>query len=102
MAEGVFYKLRNRAIWNESHKLLWQPQRGPDNKIYALFDLRQDPGEMRDLLGSEHRSESTQRIFSTLMQAARVAIPEIEVPRKESITLDAKREERLRALGYLD
>ena len=50
MAEGVFYKLRNRAIRDESHKLLWQPQRGPDHKTYALFDLRRDPGEMRDLL----------------------------------------------------
>ena len=102
VAEGVLSKLQNRAIRNESHKLLWQPQRGPDNKIYALFDLRRDPGEMRDLLGSKPRSESTQRIVSTLMRAARVAVPEIEAPRKESITLDAKREERLRALGYLD
>ena len=91
-----------RAVWNESHKLLWQPQRGPDGKLYALFDLRRDPGETRDLLSPGRRAEGTERIFSTLMRAARVVVPAIEVGARESIPLDAELEERLRALGYLE
>jgi hypothetical protein len=102
VAEGVFYKLRNRAIRNESHKLLWQPERGPDHKTYALFDLRRDPGELHDLLGPGRPPESTQRIFSTLLRAARVTVPEIEAPRQESVPLDAEQQKRLRALGYLE
>ncbi len=102
VAEGVIYKLENRAIRDASHKLLWQPQRGPEGKLYALFDLVADPGETGDLLGAEHRTARSEEIFRALLAALRTAVPPYATPDGGSIPLDPETQQRLRDLGYLE
>jgi arylsulfatase len=102
VTEGVAHKPGNRAIRDGVHKLLWQPQPGPDGKGHALFDYREDPRELRDLLAVAERTTETEEVLGRLSRALREAIPEFATPEAGSEALSLQEIERLRSLGYLD
>ena len=102
VTEGVAFRPANRAIRDGVHKLLWQPQPGPDGKGHALFDYREDPRESRDLLAVAERTTETEEALDRLSSALRAAIPEFATPEAGSEELSPQEIERLRSLGYLD
>lgn len=83
------------AVEDEDHKLLWWPEKDPQEML--LFDTKADPGEQEDIFQSgEAESE---RILD-------VARGEYESPRNAwdseavEVELDEMRLNQLRALGY--
>ncbi|MBI3447320.1 MAG: sulfatase [Acidobacteria bacterium] len=101
VSEAVMFKPKNRAIRDRSYKLLWQPQRGPDGRGDAMFDMTTDPGELRDLLDPAYRTEASSRIFERLSKAIAGAVPPFTPPEKVTVPLDPELERRLRSLGYI-
>ncbi len=99
--EGVMFKPENRAIRSRTHKLLLQPQEGPDSTRDALFDLAGDPSETRNLLGTQPRSPEIEAIHAALLEAAGRMVRPFERPPRESTEIDPELLERLRALGYV-
>jgi arylsulfatase A-like enzyme len=64
---------------------------------FALFDLRADPGERRDLVERNQQiASSLSRTLDALAEARPRPTPE------PTVVVDLATEERLRALGYLD
>ena len=102
VTEGVMHKPSNRAIRDDTYKLLWQPQRGYDDKGHALFNIEDDPGETRDLLSPERLTGSTRPIFERLARAVRRAVPPFEGPEREQRPIDPELLERLRSIGYVN
>jgi choline-sulfatase len=104
VSEGVMFKPRHRTIRNRNYKLMWEPDGSPaePNREYALYDLREDPLERRNLAAPQFTTAETRRILETLTARLREAVPEFEPPRPEYAPVDPAVKERLRALGYVD
>ncbi len=99
--EGVMHRPGNRAIRSGTHKLILQPEEGPDGSRDALFDLLADPGETRDLLAGDSLGPEVEAIRAALLRAAGEAVRPFERPSKESTAIDTELERRLRSLGYI-
>lgn len=101
VSEGVMERPQNRALRLGDHKLLWQPQPGPDGVAHALFDIAADPGETRNLLESGDGDSRIDALFRDLAARVGSAVPPHNAAADDSLELDAERLERLRSLGYL-
>ena len=77
VTEGVMFKPRNRTVRNRSYKLFWEPD-GPTVHgagQHSLYNIREDPGETRDLLSPEHWSSEHERIGSLLASRLQTTVP---------------------------
>jgi len=101
ITEGVGNKPFNRAIRTNVHKLIWQPQDGPDGKQHVLFNIQTDPEEKLDLLTKEHYTTDTQDIVKSLLQLGRDAVPEFARSPTQLAPVDQDTLRRLRSLGYV-
>lgn len=101
VTEGVMSKPHHRAVRDEAHVVLFEPEGGPDGKTMALFDLRSDPGEQRDLLAGGRGTAGDRAIVRSLLRRAREAVPPFAAPDRTLAPLDPEIEKRLRSLGYL-
>jgi len=102
VTEGVIEKPQNRAIQYGSYKLLWQPELGADGKAFALFNLKDDPLEQRDLLDPESQFENGQQIVSAMLQEGRNIVSEFDTPEQKSVPMHPDSIRRLKSLGYLE
>lgn len=69
--------------------------------LRELYDLRSDPGELRNLIESENENEHAERLAAHL-RAWSHQVPQRRVPdREEPLALDPQTKQELRALGYL-
>ena len=75
---------------------------GSPKSRYALYDLRTDPGETRNLLTPEHRTAETPRVFAALSRALEEAVPPVEGPEIRLVPIEPAIEKRLENLGYLE
>jgi arylsulfatase A-like enzyme len=104
VTEGVMFKPRNRTIRNATYKLFFEPD-GPHprrGRFYGLYNVEQDPGEMRDLLSPENTTPKHKRIAEELAREMRESVPHFERPRAVFAPVDPELERRLRDLGYLE
>jgi arylsulfatase A-like enzyme len=101
VSEGVMHKPAHRCLRTETYKLLWQPQGGPDGKLHALFDVRADPGETRDLL-ADAADPAVRRTFDTLASELSSLVPSFRPAGPPTAPLDPAQIERLQSLGYLN
>ena len=101
VSEGVMSQPLHRAVRDDAHLLVFEPQGGPDGKTLALFDLKADPGERRDLLDPQRQSPSERPIVRSLISRRRAAVPPFAAPGRLIVPLDPEIERRLRSLGYL-
>ncbi|HEV8581913.1 MAG TPA: sulfatase [Thermoanaerobaculia bacterium] len=90
IAESPAYGPDSKAVIWKGRKLIVRSQGGD-----FLFDLRDDPGERRNLLGTPPHLAAGLRAILTRELAG------VHGPRAEPLTLDEKTKRELRALGYL-
>ncbi|MFT5052444.1 MAG: choline-sulfatase [Chlamydiales bacterium] len=102
VTEGVSTKPFNRAVRTRNYKLLWQPQGGPDGKEHALFNIREDPLETRDLLSQELLNAEAEQIVRELVDASRDVVPRYERSPTLFVPVGDDVLNRLRSLGYMD
>jgi arylsulfatase len=112
IVEGVHGNPSHRAVVGDRYKLIYEPNGrvGPgfvrdaeQGKAHpwALYDLREDPGETHDLLAGESPApelEATRHEMSEVIHAIASRPRARELP---STTIDPAMAERLRELGYL-
>ena len=107
LSEGVMNKSQHRALRTRTHKLIYQPDGPgpwpvlPGHRSWSLYDLAQDPQELRDLLGEPDPSDETEAISRQL----RAGLEGYDLSRRlrsETAPLDEATQKRLKALGYLD
>jgi arylsulfatase A-like enzyme len=101
VTEGVMSKPLHRAVRDDAHVLLFEPEGGPDGKTLALFDLDADPREQRDLLAPGVRTPDNRAIVRSLLERGRETVPPFATPDRTLVPLDPEIEKRLRSLGYL-
>ncbi len=114
---GMMERTANRAARDGRFKLLYQPDGSDvaerrdaapaaaerrDGPLYALFDLREDPGEVRDLHADGALDPALAPVFERLRAAAEAAEDAPRVPRPAPVPVDAELQDRLEALGYLE
>ncbi len=109
LSEGVPRAPKHRAIQNQRYKLIFEPsgRLQPDmsrikaSQPYSLYDLEEDPGEVRDLL-TGWQSARFDGVLEVMIEALESAIPETAPPKTEAVPIDPELRERLRHLGYLE
>jgi arylsulfatase A-like enzyme len=76
--------------------------RSPDGTRYELYDLSADPGERSDLSRSEPGEAGGLRALLEAYERETARADRPAAPATAAPALDADREEKLRALGYLE
>jgi arylsulfatase A-like enzyme len=94
-AEGFAFDARLQAVLAGD----WKAIRDLGSGKLALYDLRADPGETRDV-AAEHAEEVAR--MRSLLNAALGAAPAPQSPMPLPERVEPATEERLRALGYID
>lgn len=100
VAEGVMHHPSHRALRKGEYKLLWQPEGGPDGKQRALFRIRSDTEERRDLLLPEHRDARATGDYDALLAELQQAVPAFTPVDRGQAELTPAERQRLEALGY--
>ena len=103
VSEGVMHRPAQRTIRTRDYKLVYDPRgsQAHDPAGYSLYDLRNDPGERRDLLAGTSSDES-RAIAEELAARLRDSVATFERPAPEPVLVPETTAERLRALGYAD
>jgi arylsulfatase A-like enzyme len=113
IVEGVHGHPSHRAVVGERYKLIYEPNgrvgpgfvRDPEQgKAHpsALYDLREDPGEGRDLLLDESPAPEVEAARREMVQVMEeLANRPRRAPELPATTIDPALAERLRELGYL-
>jgi arylsulfatase A-like enzyme len=106
VSEGVMHHPRHRSIRNARFKLVYEPEGTPAragrSNPYALYDLRDDPGETRDLLAAHPPDPDARRVFEALAPRLEQAVAPFDRPAATAAPLDPALARRLKALGYLE
>ncbi|HSJ96957.1 MAG TPA: sulfatase [Myxococcota bacterium] len=107
LGEASVLDPRQRTVYRGPWKLIHQPASRPEPdrppRAWQLFHLESDPEEQQDLLRGEERSPEIVGAFRELRDALAEEVPPVaDLEPGGDVEIDAKLEERLRSLGYLD
>jgi arylsulfatase A-like enzyme len=91
-----------RAIRNARLKLIERPDADAPAARLALYDLRRDPDETRNLLAPGARVAGAEAVAGILRGALAVAVLPFAAPEPTRAPLDPVLRRRLRELGYLE
>lgn len=86
---------RLRMLRTDTHKLIWKDGRGVE-----LYDLETDPGEQRDLAVTDPQTRD--HLTALLVQWMSDHIAASTAPAEPFESRDARANEQLRALGYIE
>ena len=102
-SEGLLYGADQAALTGDDYKVIYHPHAESGEGLFEVYDRRSDPGEQRDLAGTDAASE-LRVALEKLTEESRVAAGQVTATGKaefRKVALTEERKQRLRALGYL-